>query len=262
MGLSLDKIEKKAPELLSLAKKAQDVVGDRLGGQVSRVALALDYSGSMSRQYASGAMQRLAEKVLALGTQLDDDGFIDLFLFDSSAAYAGEVTIDNFRTVVADYTRGRRMGSTNYADLFRAVVDMYDLNPHRSVVVRTERVKGGLFKKDTTREVTESQLAPVYSELPTLVVFLTDGSPDNRAHAVQELTAASYAPIFWQFLSIGNESMDFLQKLDDLTGRYIDNADYKPVGNVDRLTGERLFELLLDEYPGWVKEQRKRGNIA
>lgn len=262
MGLSLGKIEQKAPELLSLAKKAQDVVGNRLGGQVSRVALALDYSGSMSRQYSSGAMQRLAEKVLALGTQLDDDGSIDLFLFDSSAAYAGGVTIDNFRTVVEDYTRGRRMGSTNYADLFRTVVDTYDLNPHRSVVVRTERIKGGLFKKDTTREVTESQLAPVYSELPTLVVFLTDGSPDNRAHAVQELTAASYAPIFWQFLSIGSESMAFLEKLDDLDDRYIDNADYKPVGDVDRLSGEKLFELLLDEYPGWVNEQRKRGNIA
>ena len=51
MGITLDKMEQKAPVLLSLAKTAARAIDTaRLGGQKSRVALVLDYSGSMSQQ--------------------------------------------------------------------------------------------------------------------------------------------------------------------------------------------------------------------
>lgn len=262
MGLSLGKIEKEAPELLSLAKTAQDVVGkSKLNGRVSRVALALDYSGSMHSEYASGAMQRLAEKVLALGTQLDDDGEIDLFFFATNAWYAGTVNISNFRDVIAKETRGLRMGTTNYEALFAAVLGQYGLSPFVDEVVSTDTVKGGWFRKDRTVDVTQSVLKPVQTTDPVLVVFLTDGSPDSQSDAKRALTEASYAPVFWQFLSIGRDKIPFLQKLDDLPGRYIDNADYKPVRDVDRIGEAELFELLLDEYPGWIAEQTSRGNI-
>ena len=80
---------------------------------------------------------------------------------------------------------------------------------------------------------------------PVLAIFLTDGAPDSKPQAVEELTKASYAPVFWQFLSIGSENIPFLQKLDDLDGRYIDNADYKPVGNVDTISDDELFNMIL-----------------
>lgn len=264
MALSLQKIEQEAPELLSLAKTANDAVrNNRLGGVKSRVALALDFSGSMGPQYKKGAMQRLAEKVLALATQLDDDGSIELFVFDTYADYLGEVTLKNFRNIINELTKSRHMGRTNYAELFRKLVAFYKLTPQTETVVKgTEVVKGGLFKKDTTREITETRVIPVsITDEPVLVVFLTDGNPDNRTEAVKELTLASYAPVFWQFLSIGNENMAFLQKLDDLQDRYIDNADYKPVGDVDKLSDAELFDKILDEYPSWLVEQRRRGHI-
>lgn len=237
MPISLEKIQQNAPELIVAATIAQAAIGaSPLNGQLSKVALCLDYSGSMSREYARGAMQRLAEKVLALGTQLDDDGAIDLFVFDSSAAYLGEVSIANFRGAVADLTRSRRMGSTDYAGAFDLVTKHYG-------------GKKSLFGKQKA------------ADLPTLVLFLTDGVPDDPRKAITALTSASTSPIFWQFLSIGGSPIPFLEKLDDLDGRYIDNADYKPVGDVDRLTDAMLFHLLLDEYPEWVAEMRRRGRI-
>lgn len=254
MGITLDKIEQKAPELLSLAKNANEALSLRkLAGQKAKVALVLDFSGSMAGQYRSGAMQRLAEKILALGTQLDDDGAIDLFVFDSGAAHLGEVTIDNYRGSIDRLTKGRRMGTTSYTAAFDEVVKYYGFAPRRS-----SGGLGGMFRKKTPalyEELTTPANEPVFA------LFLTDGSPDNKASAVEAITRASYAPIFWQFLSIGRESMPFLEKLDDLDGRYIDNADYKPVGDVDKLTDVKLFDLILDEYPGWVTEERNRGQI-
>src|SRR6478735_577726 len=130
MGLSLDKIEQKAPGLLSLAKTAVDHIDKSgLNGQVAKVALVLDYSGSMGSSYRSGAMQRLAEKVLALGTQFDDDGAIDFFVFDSSAAHLGEISIDDFAGSVDRLTNGRSMGSTNYADAFLTIRDHFGFAP-------------------------------------------------------------------------------------------------------------------------------------
>jgi hypothetical protein len=270
MGISLSKIEREAPELLSLAKIADEAISlHRLRGQKSKVALALDFSLSMSNEYKKGTVQRLAEKVLALATQLDDDGAIDLFLFDTQADYLGEVTLANFRDIIAQFTKGRRMGSTNYADLFRKLVAHYNLTPQTETVVtgtETVTIKGGFLKKDSeeTREIVETRFIPLKSPInePILAIFLTDGAPNSRPEAVAELTKASYSPIFWQFLSIGDESIPFLQKLDDLPKRFIDNADYKPVGgDIDKVTDAKLFSMILDEYPAWVIEQRKRGQI-
>ena len=52
MALSLDKISEKAPGLLSLAKTASQAVDlSGLNGQKAKVAVALDFSGSMSKVY-------------------------------------------------------------------------------------------------------------------------------------------------------------------------------------------------------------------
>lgn len=255
MGISLDKVQQKAPELVSLAKNAGVSLSKRnLTNQKAKVALVLDHSGSMSRDYKSGSMQRLAEKVLALGSQLDDDGAIELFVFDSTAAYLGDVTLDNYKGSVDRLRAGRHMGTTDYAAAFKLLTNHYGFSS-----VYGEEKKSGFFGKKT---VSAPGPLSAPAQEPVLAVFLTDGAPNNAREAITELTNASYAPIFWQFLSIGREPIDFLQKLDDLDGRYIDNADYKPVGDVDTISDNALFDLLLDEYPGWLNEERRRGQIV
>jgi hypothetical protein len=285
MPLSLAKIEQSAPGLLSLAKKSRSAIDAKgLTGQTAKLALVLDYSMSMTAQYADGSVQDLAQRVLAFGTQLDDDGAIDLFIFDKQAVYLGEVNIDNFRGVVERYTKGRRKGSTNYAAAFTAVAEHYDLEeplnrrpdpnwaPARPAPEAKQGGLRGLLRKtgvadDAAAAPAEAHppapLAPLAAPLaqPVLAVVLTDGAPDSRPLAVKTITELSYVPIFWQFISIGKEEIPFLVKLDDLKGRYIDNADYKAVHTISDLTEDKLLGILLDEYPEWTREERRRGQI-
>jgi hypothetical protein len=246
MPLSLAKIEEKAPALLSLAKTvSSSLTRFGLDGHTAKVALVLDYSGSMRGTYANGSMQRLAEKALALGTQFDDDGAIDLFFFDSSAEHAGEVTIDDYHGAVDELKPNRRMGSTSYTDAFEAVQEHYGFGAQ----------KKGFFGKKSGGSTTLPVKDPVF------VIFLTDGVPDNKTSAVNKLVELSNYPIFWKFLSIGSESIPFLEKLDDLTNRTIDNADYKPIGNVDKLSDDQFFDVLFDEYKGYLTEAKSHGFI-
>lgn len=255
MGLSLDKISAQAPGLLSLAKTAIEVVDlSGLNGQKAKVAVALDYSGSMQDVYRSGAMQRLVEKALALATQFDDDGSIDFFVFDSTAAYLGEISIDDFAGSVDRLTKGRRMGSTNYSDAFLTVRNHFGFAPPAPP-------KKGFFGLRKAQPAQSGSAAPSQAEMPVYALFLTDGSPDNKKAAIQALTEVSTAPIFWKFLSIGKQPMEFLEQLDTLEERFVDNAHYEPIGDVDLIGNAALFKKMLQEFPDWIRQVRSLGLI-
>lgn len=243
MPLSLDKVASAAPELLSLRKDLDAKLDARdLTGLTSQVAIVLDFSGSMGPLYPHD-VQELLNKAVALATALDDDGEIDFFIFHTSAEYLGTVSLANFRTAVADLTGRKNMGSTNYEAAFTSVVNK--LHPTK-----------GFFGGKKTANAPLSKPA----DLPALALFITDGFPDDQKAAEVALAAASFRPIFWQMFSIG-QPIQFLQNLDDLDGRYIDNADYKNFANLSALTADELFDAVLDEFPGWVAEERSRGQI-
>lgn len=255
MALSLDKIRAQAPSLLSLAKTASQAVDvSGLNGQTAKVAVALDYSGSMGSVYRSGAMQRLVEKALALATQFDDDGAIDFFVFDSKAAYLGEITIDDFASSVDRLTRGRHMGTTNYADAFLTIRNQFGFAPPAPA-------KRGFLGLGKGQPSTTSPGVAAPADIPVYVLFLTDGAPDDKNAAIQALTEVSTSPIFWKFLSIGQQSMTFLEQLDTLTQRFVDNANYEPIGDVDSISDAVLFEKMLTEFPDWLQEVRNKGLI-
>lgn len=253
MGITLDKIEAQAPGLLSLAKNAQLSLQKRnFTGQIAKVVQILDFSGSMRVEYQNGAVQRLAEKVLALSTQFDDDGAVDTFFFDSRADYAGELSINDYQGGIDRLTRGRRMGTTDYAAAINLVVEHFGFSKNTGA---GKRGFMGFGKASGPTPLTAPAPEPVF------VIFQTDGAPDDPRAATEALRAASYAPIFWKFLSISPKPIPFLEQLDEMSGRYIDNASYSNVRNVDKVTDSELFDMLLDEYPSWVEEQRRRGQI-
>ena len=104
---------------------------------------------------------------------------------------------------------------------------------------------------------------PVQDTTPVYVMFITDGAPTDKSVATKQIRSASYEPIFWQFLGIGSDRFEYLQRLDDLDNRYTDNADFFAVTD-DELVGrnpisdDALFERLMTEYPDWLR--RARGN--
>lgn len=127
MAVSLDKVQRQAPGLLPLAKKADDKVREYgLDGERAKFALVLDYSsGPMRRKYDNDSMQRLAEKVIALATRFNDDGVIDVFLFGSKAWHAGPLGIDDYENGINRLIGGKAMGGTDYDYAFDKVLDYY-----------------------------------------------------------------------------------------------------------------------------------------
>lgn len=99
------------------------------------------------------------------------------------------------------------------------------------------------------------------ADLPTYVIFITDGDNGDHAEAERAVREASAAPIFFQFVGIGRESFPFLSKMDTMSGRVIDNANFFSVSNLGQKSDDELYKLLLTEFPSYVKEARTKGLI-
>lgn len=249
--ISLEKrIEKEAPQLLSLVKKvgvSLDKVG--LGQHSAQVCLVLDISGSMNSLYRDGLVQKFSERILALGCKFDDDGEIDVFLFGENVHQPAPMNLDNCQTYVqAAITKHRLEGDTRYGRAIQAVRRFYfpdSAGGERKTVLK--------------------------AELPVYVMFVTDGTTSDKPLTEKQLRWASYEPIFWQFMGIGkgkkskdkklaaqaDSDFPFLDKLDELDGRLIDNANYFSTRSPDEYSDEQLYDLLMAEYPAWIKLAQK-----
>lgn len=253
--VSLEKrIEKEAPHLVSLVKKAGvSLEKAGLGAHRARVCLCLDISGSMHTLYKSGAVQKFAERILALGCRFDDDGEIDVFLFGANAHQPEPMGIGNNRDYIASLIKKYPLeGDTRYGRAMQAIREYYF---QKTPATGAQQIK----KADT----------PVY------VMFVTDGSTADQPLTERLLRESSHEPIFWQFMGIGkgrkskskalsffsDSNFPFLEKLDELSGRLVDNAAFFSVEHPEEHLDEALFDLLMEEYPEWVKLVRSHGMI-
>lgn len=251
------KMEQRAPQLVSLAKKAK-VSLQKVGLQdhTAKVALCLDISASMTGFYNSGKIQKFAEKVLALGTRFDDDGAIDIFLFGSSAHDIGEMSLDNFSGFIPGITRRFPLeGGTNYARAMQSI---------RSHYFGSAGARSG----------------PLRQKIPVYVMFLTDGQTSDTSATRQQVQWSSFEPLFWQFMGLGKSKKDvaasgggfwaralssdfsFLEELDTMSGRFVDNANFFSVADPDQIPDEQLYDLLMSEYPGWVRGAPAKGLLG
>lgn len=254
--ISLEKrIEAKAPHLVSLVKQATvslEKVG--LASHRAKVALVLDISGSMGALYRKGLVQQFADRILALGCKFDDDGEIDVFLFGSKVHQPAPMNLGNARSYVRDVVEAHPLeGDTRYGRAMEAVRRFY-------------------FPDSQGGERKSAVAAP----LPVFVMFVTDGGTSDKPLTEKQLRWASYEPIFWQFMGIGkgkkskskkllqfaDSDFPFLEQLDDLSGRLIDNADYFSVSSPDEHSDSELYDLLMAEYPGWIKLAQQHRLLA
>jgi hypothetical protein len=221
----------KAPKILNLAKKADiSLKKVNLTDHKAKVALCLDISGSMTRLYSSGKIQQLAEKILALGCRFDDNGSIDIFLFGANAHNAGEMTIDNFTDFIANMLREYRLErGTNYGKVMKLIRNVYFPDGNG-----------------------EHRNSPAASTQPVYVMFVTDGATQDVPESEQQVKWSSYEPIFWQFMAI-DDSPEFLEQLDNMSGRYVDNANFFSVEDPEMIGDEQLYDLLMTEYPNWLR---------
>jgi hypothetical protein len=98
-------------------------------------------------------------------------------------------------------------------------------------------------------------------DLPVYVIFITDGDCDDHSNSEKALKEASKHGIFFQFVGIGKENFPFLQKLDNMPGREIDNANFFSIENLNAMKDEEMYSKLLNEFPGWIPQARAKKMI-
>lgn len=248
MGISLAKVEQQAPEMVDLYKKTVICLDKaNLKGHQAQVAVVLDISGSMSGLYNSGKVHELVKKVLALALNFDIDGSVDCIAFGTGAYDVGSFNIDTYKqcvpTVLGNYPLE---GGTRYAQAFKLIREKY---------------RGC---KD-----------PVY------VAFFTDGETSDEKEAEREIIELSKVNIFVQAVALGQDiapgetsqkkrkgffgglfsafetDFKFLAKLDTLPGRVVDNAGFFAIKDPAAVSDDKLFEMLMSEYPSWLEAAKQ-----
>ncbi|MEU3707735.1 VWA domain-containing protein [Streptomyces anulatus] len=236
-AISLTKVQETAPALVGHYRSAGiSLEKHGLGGHRAAVYLVLDHSGSMKPYYNDGSVQALADRVLGLAANLDDDGTVPVVFFSTDVDAVTDIALDNHHGRIDEIWAGLgHMGRTSYHLAMDAVIDHY--------------LDSG-------------------STAPALVVFQTDGGPINKLAAERYLCKAAKLPLFWQFVGFGNtrsSQFDFLRKLDELAvpaKRTVDNAGYFHAGEDPRKVQDpELYDRLVAEFPLWLAAAREQGIV-
>jgi hypothetical protein len=260
-----DEYSNKDPELVSLTKQfGISLSKNKLSNEVAKVAVCLDVSYSMNRLYSSGKVGELVKKLIPAGLNFDDDGEIDIFQFGQSGKQQDSINLDNYNQRTHSLKDQRLEGYTNYSEAIKLVDNFYRNQPDKNLT-------------------------------PVFVIFVTDGDASDKAKAIEAIRKISDLPIFFQFVAIGEDynpleanepvkeepkkgffgklfgssssstnsqyptSFKFLHQLDELDGRNVDNAGFFAVKEIDSLSDKEMYDLLLSEYPSFLKEAKAKG---
>ncbi|WP_084552154.1 VWA domain-containing protein [Bacillus cihuensis] len=219
-----------------LLKKKVDIVLEKKALQkgIARVGVVLDISGSMRRLYQSGTVQSVLERLLALATRFDDDGILDVWIYDNEFTRMPSITEIDF----TDYIEREILGNPS--------VKKFGANNEPPVM----------------RDVLQKYFVEEKSKLPVYLIFINDGGVKkaSRKHdnVPRVLIESAHQPLFWQFVGIGNGNFDVLKKLDELEGRFIDNANFFQIVDIENESDEELYNKLLNEFPFWMKEAKSK----
>jgi hypothetical protein len=216
---------------ISLMKKTAGVILEKkkLTDVVARVGLILDISGSMRSLYKNGTVQKVVERILAVASQFDDDGALDVWVYDNEFSRLKSVTERDFINYVDDYI------------LNNDLIHKFGRNDEPQVM------------EDVINKYTVEQPA----KEPTFIVFINDGGCKRTIK--KPIVESSNKPIFWQFVGIGDSNFDVLEKLDTMEGRFIDNANFFHIKDIENISDEELYNNLLNEFPEWLAEAKTKG---
>lgn len=241
ISLSKDKInlEKHVVNLSKCVVDLSKKSGVDLGSTNAKVVVVLDYSGSMSRLYSNGTVQKTINRLVPLGLTFDDNGSIDVYLFQDDYRKLTDLNLSNYETYVNSVikTSGYSMGGTSYAPVLKAIIegDSYKRGGFLGFGAKTVKVDPLVDNGD-----------------PTFILFITDGANADRPATDQIIKKSSGMNVFIQFIGIGSERFDYLMKLDDMPGRVRDNTGFSKMADLDRASDTELYTNVLEQFSGWL----------
>lgn len=193
-----------------------------LANHRARVFVVIDRSGSMTRLYRNGAVQDVLTRLLPLALRFDDNGELEVYVFNNKCTQISSMNLNNFEDFVNTEIMSNGYGptgGTSYSPVIKKTIANYGDD----------------------------------SSFPAFGIFITDGENDDARATDTAIRESSRSKIFYQFVGIGNENFTYLQKLDDLDNRAVDNTAFIKVEDFSRLDDEQLYERLLEQYPQWLR---------
>lgn len=192
---------------------------------VARVALAMDYSGSMDHLFDNGSVQKTVSRLLPIALKFDDNGELESWLFSTDYKRLDAVTENNFENYVKRVMQrsGMYMGGTYYEPVLSDMVNYY------------------------------KNIEP--SEIPAFIIFITDGENMDKSNTNRIIRELSEYNIFVQFIGIGDEDFDYLKSLDSLKGRKYDNTGFTAVEDMNKLDDQQLYTEILRQYKDWLNKK-------
>lgn len=236
MSISLTKEQSKV-RLEKRTKEVSEVVKVNLSKQglnpntKARVAFVIDISGSMTTAYKRGYVQEIVEKIFPIAINFDDNAEMDVWIFEDGFKRMPAMNKDNYYGYVQReiLDKNCKFGGTSYAPVLKDVAKYY-LEEH-------------------------PEPTPVY------VIFITDGDNFDKSETTSIVKDLSNYPIFLQFVGVGGAGFDYLEQLDDMGGRYVDNADFFEADFDDFSKENNLYQKLLQEYPSWLANDKVKNMI-
>lgn len=215
---------KKADESLERSfVRLQKSTGVDLRKHRARVFVQMDRSGSMYDEYENGSVQAILTRLLPLALRFDDNGDLEVYIFNKRCDQMSAMNLRNYENYVENMILAKGYkpcGGTNYAPAINQAVEDYNDG----------------------------------SSLPAFGIFITDGANDDRAATDRAIQKSAKHKIFFKFVGTGKfNDFKYLEKLDDLDGRPVDNTDFIRVTDFAKLTDDELYDLLLDQYTDWLK---------
>jgi stress response protein SCP2 len=200
-------------------------------GVRARVILVIDKTGSMTKQYSGKVVHRVVERMLAVATQIDDDGQLEPYMYARKFLRVPDISVSNVESWTEEYLHltGTR-GGFDYDAI-------------------------GLSNDELP--IMNEILNSVAPGRPVLVLFFTDGGFRKKVPISELMRAASNAPVFWQFVGIGKANYGVLEQLDEMDGRVVDNAGFFALDDIDQVSDDELYKRLLSEFPDWLQAAKK-----
>jgi len=194
----------------------------------ARVGIVLDMTGSMRTLYKNGTVQEVVERILAVASKFDDDGALDVWVYDHEFSRLPTVTERDF----ISYVNTQILNNSN--------IHKYGRN-------NEPRVMEDVIKKYTIEEE---------SSQPVFIIFINDGGVVKPTKKV--IVDSAILPIFWQFIGLGNSDFEVLKQLDTMEGRIVDNANFIHLSDISSVSDEVLYDQLLNEFPKWINDATKK----
>jgi hypothetical protein len=215
---------------------------------ILRVAEAIDVSGSMHGMFNNGDVQSACDQLLGAGLKLDDNGQLDVYIFDDHCSKIGTATADDAGTFVRNKlltAGGHLWGGTAYADVIELVErDMFSADPVEGVVNAGKNFWNKLIGKPAPATTTGA-----VDNTPVLAFLITDGENADHPETIRALESAARYPIYWNMVGIGASRFPFLQQVADR----FDNVGFIKLAGL-RLSDEAMYEALFtDEFVTWAK---------